>query len=293
MVADGPHDRVDTKDVLQIGSFRARALEDEDEGGSPKHFGCGPSVDTAQDALLSQSLQPPTHGGDGEVHLPSDLRVGGEGVPKETGEDAKIGCIHTPETPRSYLKFPEPKTVLSRSSIMHGNPLSLVTTMVENQETKASKKMFERFAWVAMLVIGVVLLGLSLAFASGVPPEAETFERITGMTFEEMQTALPGVAHYIVLEGQGQSIYRAAFAITLIGIAAVPFRNGEKWAWFVLWAVPAQISLILAIVLIEGGMASPILAIFLVVAFGSLLVPFRKFFPKESADRPDLPSTAA
>ena len=63
-----------------------------------------------------------------------------------------------------------------------------------------------------------------------------------------------------------------------MGIAAFPYRKGEKWAWYTCWIIP--VLLIIQLVNSRGGHGwqEDFAGIF--VALAGLFMPFRKFFPK-------------
>lgn len=69
--------------------------------------------------------------------------------------------------------------------------------------------------------------------------------------------------------------------VVVLGIAVIlgPFRRGERWAWWALWCYPA----FFVIHIIAFG-TFVIEAIFALICVSSLLVPYRKFFPKGRAE---------
>ena len=158
--------------------------------------------------------------------------------------------------------------------------MELNSDEMQNDEKVTSAKPHLKLSWMPIFAIGVVLLVFSFASASGEPPELETFARIVGMTWEEIQTELPGVGDYMILLGQGSAIYRGGFAVTIVAIAAVPYRRVEKWSWYALWSLPGLISILLVPVFLEGGMLWPLLTAFLLIAITGLVAPYRKFFPR-------------
>ena len=64
-----------------------------------------------------------------------------------------------------------------------------------------------------------------------------------------------------------------------MGIAAIPFKKGERWAWYVFWILPVFVLIQLANS--QGGFGWQADAAFLVVILAGLLLSYRKFFPKE------------
>jgi hypothetical protein len=69
--------------------------------------------------------------------------------------------------------------------------------------------------------------------------------------------------------------------VVVLGIAVIlgPFRRGERWAWWALCCYPAffVIHIIAFVTFVIDG-------IFALICVSSLLVPYRKFFPKRRAE---------
>jgi hypothetical protein len=63
-----------------------------------------------------------------------------------------------------------------------------------------------------------------------------------------------------------------------MGIAAMPYRKGEKWAWYIFWILP--VNLVIQLVNSRGGFAWQLDVAFLVVVLAGLFMPYRKIFPK-------------
>ncbi len=72
-------------------------------------------------------------------------------------------------------------------------------------------------------------------------------------------------------------------AFYMIVISATAYRKGERWAWYILWSVPAFFLGHAAIALNFGESTSsliPFLTVFVILSLLGLILPFRKFFPK-------------
>lgn len=138
----------------------------------------------------------------------------------------------------------------------------------------------QHHAWLGFLALGI----LGLAFASFLyltaqPPELETFERITGVSWAEAQGSLPGMAQYVSITIQSEAQFQIGFLIFLIAVAAGPYRKGERWAWYAMWVVPILLITLGLRVALAGGMGWTLIAFELVIALGALLLPYRMFFP--------------
>ncbi len=139
----------------------------------------------------------------------------------------------------------------------------------------------KRQAWLGFLVIGILgLIFGAYAYALAQPPELETFERITGLSWENTQQSLPGMAEYVSIITQSQAQFIVAFGAFIVALAAVPYRKQEAWAWYTLWVVPILLITLGLRVALAGGMGWMLMASQLVIALGALLLPYRAFFPR-------------
>lgn len=69
--------------------------------------------------------------------------------------------------------------------------------------------------------------------------------------------------------------------MVVFGLAIIlrPFRRGERWAWYVLWYYP--VFFLLHVIAFGTFIIDGILALICAL---SLLVPYRKFFPKQQTE---------
>ena len=143
----------------------------------------------------------------------------------------------------------------------------------------STEKWYVKYAWIIFFVFGLLTVIAAPINLLGTPPNPPLPEGTTGLTLAEMATRIPGILSYI----SGISVQIGNFLLTmgvlLMGIAAVPYRKGEKWAWYTCWIIPVFIVIQLANS--RGGFLWQADAVFLVVAVAGLFLPYRKFFPKK------------
>lgn len=138
----------------------------------------------------------------------------------------------------------------------------------------------QRHAWIGFLVIGILALAFgSHLYAAAQPPEVEVFEGITGLSWEETQQVLPGMAEYVSIITQSQAQFMLGFGVLVIALAIVPYRKGKAWAWYALWVAPILLVTLGLRVALAGGTGWMLIAFQLVIALGALLLPYRTFFP--------------
>ena len=97
--------------------------------------------------------------------------------------------------------------------------------------------------WVLMLLLGVFpvltsVLDLVADAGTGLPSDhAGTFTAITGASWPHAQATAPGLAQYVTLLERGYALHELTFALLFVVIVAVPFRRGQRWAWWAAWIV--------------------------------------------------------
>jgi hypothetical protein len=135
-----------------------------------------------------------------------------------------------------------------------------------------SRVVIPKVSWI--LVLTVALLSILSGAYVGLTPIADQTELI-GRTWPQFAQQDPEMAalYSMDLALLGMSI--GAFAILATVVAAVPYRHGERWAWYALWVVPVLWGGIAARMFVDGYSAAIVYAILAAVAAGALLIPFR------------------
>ena len=112
----------------------------------------------------------------------------------------------------------------------------------------------ERYDWVVWVVLGLIGVTFGVSdmliggptFASG---EAELFEGITGMTWDELQAAEPGAARFIDYQVRLNGASILFSGLLTISIAILGLRRGQRWAWLTMWLV-GPLSLVLTLIVL-------------------------------------------
>jgi hypothetical protein len=130
-----------------------------------------------------------------------------------------------------------------------------------------------RISWV--LVLTVAVLSVLSALYVGLTPTADQTE-LQGRTWEEFASQDPEVAaiYSMDLALLGMSI--GAFAVLASVVAAMPYRRGERWAWYALWVVPLLWGAVAARMIIDQYSAASVYAVAAAVAVVGLLIPIRR-----------------
>lgn len=144
-----------------------------------------------------------------------------------------------------------------------------MTSQIVSQENRVPRASWIILAAVATLT---VLSGLSV----GLTPTASQTE-LSARTWEEFAAADPEVARIYAMDLVLLGIALTAFAILGTIVTLIPYRRGERWAWFALWLIP----------LLHGGVALRMLSdqytagyvylgLFIISLIG-ILIPIRRF----------------
>ena len=157
-----------------------------------------------------------------------------------------------------------------------------------DQRTRAetSEKVYEKYAWVILFTIGVLILVGGVPHSLGINTDPETVERIIGMTLTEFQNSNQGFFDLYTFYFRFGGLSDIGVAFFIMAISLTAYRKGEKWAWYALWFVPAffigsaAITLNTITISFESGLSLllPIM-VFGVLGLVGLLLPIRKFYP--------------
>lgn len=127
-----------------------------------------------------------------------------------------------------------------------------------------SESAYERYGW--MILTTSIVLSCISALVTTLPPISWFFDPI-------YESAYPIMGAWGVT-WMGFNLY--ALLMTLI-----PFRRGERWAWYALWLLP--LLLLSQFVLAPDLIFNALLAI---IAAVGLVLPYRRFFPGSEKETP-------
>src|SRR2546426_6695266 len=120
-------------------------------------------------------------------------------------------------------------------------------------------------------------------FASCLPGAQTAIQSSTGMTWSQLTSTNPRFASFLASTLVDDGISGVGLAIFGMIVSLTGFRRGEKWAWYVSWAMPIGIlAAQLNVYLLTASVLVIVLGVVLVL--GSLLAlfsPYRQFFPKK------------
>lgn len=133
----------------------------------------------------------------------------------------------------------------------------------------------QNFGWILVLAVAAlqVLSAAMLLIGSG----PGTFEADTGVAWNELLTAYPTVADQFLMAQQASLVGNLGLGLVSIAVALFALRNGERWAWFIMWILPASMvpgMLNLAATETQGGVAV-FAGLIILIAVVGLLISYR------------------
>lgn len=132
------------------------------------------------------------------------------------------------------------------------------------QNVARSERVHERYAWV--ILAADVVLGIVSALTTTLPPLSWFTDPLYS-------------AGYSIMGAWG--ISWVGFEVLALVIILVPFRRGERWAWWTLWLLPG---LWLCLWVLAPEIVG--LLVLVLVSVTGLLLSRRGFFPKPEQDAP-------
>ena len=141
----------------------------------------------------------------------------------------------------------------------------------------SDQRAYEKHAWLIFFVLGILTVIAAPIGLLGVPPNPPSPEATTGMMLAQMEAQIPGLHTFIGGISVQLGNFMLATGVLLTGIAAFPYRRGEKWAWAACWIMPV---LIIQLInnLATGGFLWQLDLAVLVLVLAGLLLPSRRFF---------------
>ncbi len=76
------------------------------------------------------------------------------------------------------------------------------------------------------------------------------------------------------------------WAIFVVTVAAVPYKRGERWSWYLLWALPVRFGVFGAFIFLFSSGAgntadAGFFSFWTLLSLLALIMPYRKFFPRK------------
>jgi len=144
----------------------------------------------------------------------------------------------------------------------------------------AVKRSYWMWTWGIFFVLGLLTVIASPINLLGNPPDPPSPEGVTGLRSAEISARIPGMPEYIGSISRQLGNFMLASGLLMMAVAAVPFRRGERWAWYAMWVIP--LLLLIQFLNSRGGNGWQFDFGGIFVTIAGLLLPLRRFFPKRS-----------
>ncbi len=141
------------------------------------------------------------------------------------------------------------------------------------------EKLYEKYAWIIFFGYGFLAVIAALIILLGTPVNPPSPEGMTGLTLAEMGARIPGLLGFISSISTQLGNFMLGYGVLIMGVAAIPYRKGEKWAWYTFWILLVNVCIQLANS--RGGYLWQLDFAFIFVVLAGLFMPYRKFFLKQ------------
>jgi hypothetical protein len=139
-----------------------------------------------------------------------------------------------------------------------------------------------RVPWVSWGPLSVVstFVALSALWVALTPAGDQT--ELTGRAWDQFASQDPEVAYLFSRQLNILGFLGAGFGLLAAVVSIIPYRLGERWAWYALWLFPATIGGVAARMLVDQYPAGYYYAGVTTVALVALLIPISKVLrPRE------------
>ena len=141
-------------------------------------------------------------------------------------------------------------------------------------EMVLQENLVPRASWIILAVVATLTI-LSGLYVGLTPVGSQT--ELSGRTWEEFAAADPEVASIYSMDLALLGLTLTAFAILGTILAVIPYRRGERWAWFVLWLIPLVHGGVALRMLIDLYSAGYVYLGLFVISLIGILIPIRRF----------------
>ena len=120
------------------------------------------------------------------------------------------------------------------------------------------ERAYEKYGWLILAVSAILGIGAAAVIA------APSYYVLTDPLYRDF---------YPVIIAWGTAL--VGFNIFALLLALIPFKGGERWAWYTLWMLP-----LLWLSLFALAPDLPLYLAFALVTSAGLVLPYRRFFPR-------------
>jgi hypothetical protein len=132
-----------------------------------------------------------------------------------------------------------------------------------------------RMPWVSWGLLATVstVAALSALWVALTPAGDQT--ELAGRAWDQFALQDPEVASLYSMDLAVLGALGAGFGVLAAVVSAIPYRHGERWAWYALWFFPVTIAAVAVRMLVDQYSTGYYYAGLTVVAVVALLLPLR------------------
>lgn len=142
------------------------------------------------------------------------------------------------------------------------------------------EKSYQKYAWILLAIVGVLFIFDAFVYLAGINPDPPMFQSLLGQSLSSFSSSFPKAGATITALFQAWGVTTLGFGVFTIAISYVPYRKGERWAWYIMWFLPVFLLLGAIANYMLGGASWLVESILLLVSLAGLLLPYRKLFKK-------------
>lgn len=110
-----------------------------------------------------------------------------------------------------------------------------------------------RHAWWGLLVISVMVALFGVTdIASGAAADVGIPQGLTGRTIEELERESPDAYQMFDFAARSNGWTLVVLGTVLSAVVLIPFRCGERWAWWTAWVLPIWAAVVPIFYLVAG-----------------------------------------
>lgn len=132
----------------------------------------------------------------------------------------------------------------------------------------------QRKAWILLALISAVMIAFGLQMYFSVPDLNQPIVGSLCCNGQKLSTATPWTIDYMQELAKYMGTFTTLAGVFGMALVLIPFRRRQRWAWWLLWALPA-------LFLVHGAVLGsfPFDLAPLAFCLAGLLIPARLFFP--------------
>ncbi len=136
------------------------------------------------------------------------------------------------------------------------------------------------YGWIILFV--VALLQMTASFFLLLARGPEIFEADTGVAWAELVQQYPTVAAQFAMAQEASLVANLALGLLSLLVVYFSFRDGQRWAWFAMWILPASmVPGTISLLRTENQAGTAVFGgVFILLAVAGLLISYPTFFAK-------------